>query len=101
MELPRGGFELFTLVPIEHGFAAIGLVDMFNSRAAVLDESRLGDGTLLLTLCDGGRFVAYARHAPRALRIDDREIPFAYDAPSCTLDVSVGVDGPRRFAIVW
>src|SRR5690606_38831316 len=34
VELAAGGFELFTVVPVQDGFAAVGLSDKFNSRAA-------------------------------------------------------------------
>ena len=101
VELAPGCCELYTLVPIEHDFAALGLVDMFNSRAAVLDESWRGDDACRITLRDGGRFVAYARRAPRTFRVNERSIPFAFDAALGRLEANVSARGLVRLGIEW
>lgn len=99
--LGPGGFEIYTLVPIDEDFAAIGLVDMFNSRAAVSDELRRGHESCTMTLRDGGRFVAYSARAPRVLRVDQRSVPFTFDAARGRLDTSVDRRGRSQVVIEW
>lgn len=99
--LGPGCFELYTFIPIDEGFAAVGLVDMFNSRAAVSEEIRRGDESCAITLRDGGRFVAYAARHPRAVRVDERSVPFTFDAARGRLDTYVDQRGRSQLAIAW
>lgn len=99
--LAPGCFELYTLVPLEEEFAAVGLANMFNSRAAVSGESWRGDAACTISLRDGGRFVACALRPPRALHVGEHSVPFTFDAELGRLDASLSVRGPVSLEIEW
>jgi raffinose synthase len=81
-------FEIFTFVPVEHGFAPIGLADKFNS-SGTLASVTAADSTLSVTLYDGGEFVALVKRPPAAVEVDGHSTPFQYDAASGELRVEV------------
>jgi len=101
LALAPGCFELYTLVPLDEDFAAVGLANMFNSRAAVRSEAWRGDEACTITLRDGGRFVAYARRPPRALRVGESSVPFTFDEGLGRLDANVSAQGLVRLEIEW
>lgn len=84
---PRG-FELFTLAPIEHGFAAIGLADKLNSGGAIRSEVWSGS-RLRLGLRDAGRFVAYAERPPTRVELAGRPHAFAHDPATKALTIEL------------
>lgn len=88
VSLAPGEFELFTFVPIEDGFAALGLVDKFNSRGAVASVSTDTD-TVTVELRDGGAFVALCERVPRAVLASGQKLPFRYSAAEFRLDVQL------------
>jgi hypothetical protein len=57
--LPPLSAEIFTIVPIDHGIAPLGLVDLFNSAGAIQDKSWVSPECYRLQLRGPGRFVAY------------------------------------------
>jgi raffinose synthase len=89
-------FELGTFAPIAGGFAAIGLVDKFNSAATVRATGSSVDQHEL-AVCDGGTFLAYSERAPKAVELDDRPHDFVYEAASGAL--SLTLPGPARLRI--
>jgi len=99
--LAAGGFELYTLLPFAGDFAAVGLANMFNSRAAVSAEAWSGHEACTITLRDGGHFVAYARRPPRVLRVGERSIPFTFDGALDRLDADLSARGLVRLTIEW
>jgi raffinose synthase len=84
---PRG-FELFTLVPLRDGFAAIGLADKLNSGGAIQSEARSGS-RYSLRLRDGGRFLAYAERPPTRVEVAGRPHDFSHDPASKTLVIEL------------
>lgn len=97
---PRG-FELFTLVPVHHGFAAIGLADKLNAAAAVVHTTWSDARTCDLTLRDGGEFVAWSQVQPAAVDVDGRSTSFAYDAPAGRLTVLLHGQGRQSLRLRW
>jgi raffinose synthase len=89
--LVPGEFELFTLVPIERGFAALGLSDKFNSYGAVRSLRFLDEANLEIEVRASGAFVAYSERTPRALRLGSDRLAFEYDAESGRLDAELPV----------
>ncbi|MFZ5896894.1 MAG: Sip1-related alpha-galactosidase [Myxococcota bacterium] len=92
-------FELCTLVPIERGFAAIGLADKFNSHAAVERLEWRDAGHCELSLREGGLFVAYAERAPSRIELDGRAIGFDYDASERCVSLTLTQSGKQRLSI--
>ena len=72
-------FELFTLAPIERGFAAIGLADKMNSAGAVSRMEWIADKECELELRDGGAFLAWSERAPARLEVNGHPTDWAYD----------------------
>jgi len=97
---PRG-FELFTVVPVDRELVAVGLADKLNGAAAVVRTSWLADGGCEVTLRDAGEFVAWSRAEPASVEADGQSAPFAYDAPSGRLTVTLRGAGRRAMRIRW
>ncbi|MGI6494873.1 MAG: Sip1-related alpha-galactosidase [Kiritimatiellia bacterium] len=88
-QLPPLGFELFSFVPVEGGFAPIGLADKFNSAGAVLDKQVGPDGVLRFGLRDGGDLLVWAAAKPSRLTVDGLPADFAYDAATGAVRASI------------
>ncbi len=88
--------EVATIVPVTEGFAALGLADKLNSGGAVTAVRHQPQG-VEIDLCDGGSFVAYAARRPRAVRVDERNVPFEHEGTLLTVAVPVGQ--PRSIAV--
>jgi raffinose synthase len=88
LTLASGEFEIVTLVPVEHGFAALGLVDKFNSRGAVSAVGMAAE-RVEVSLRDGGHFVASCERVPTSVSCDGAVLEFDYDPARFRLDVSV------------
>lgn len=101
-ELPEGGWELVSYAPVENGFAAIGLVDKFNSTGAVLHRHWTDDRRVVLQLRDGGRFLAWAQTVP--VSVNDNKgaaLDFSYEQSSGRLTVDIPPGGPSDIKLAW
>lgn len=94
-------FELFTFVPIEHGFAAIGLADKMNSAGAVITMDQQQEQRCELQLRDAGLFLAYAETAPRKVLVDNQPKSFEYDVAAKRLEIPIASSGRPRLVIEW
>jgi raffinose synthase len=94
-------FELFSLVPIERGFAALGLADKFNGPAAVRSVHWQGADQCQLGLADAGEFLAYCERPPQSVEAGTETLAFRYDAGSRALRVTLGPQQAREFVIRW
>jgi hypothetical protein len=74
MRLPEGGFELFTLAPVERGVAVFGLLDKYLSPAGVVSVKRDARG-VTVRLREAGEFGAWLERAPSRIEVDGRELP--------------------------
>lgn len=92
--LAEGEWELVSFAPVEHGFAAIGLADKFNSTGAIISRS-WQDDICQIELRDGGAFLAWAERQPCELRCDGVAVPIAYDPASGRLRAELPT-GARR-----
>ena len=99
--LEERGFELFTFVPADEGFAPIGLADKFNSSGAVRAFSWIGDDECELALRDGGEFFAWADAPPLRVEVDGHGTEFAYDATTGGLRVHLRDMRPQTIRIRW
>ncbi len=93
------GFEIITVMPVQHGFAAIGLADRFNSGAAVESVDFADSKHCRVRLRHGGRFVAWAEVEPEALIRNDTHFPFEYDRREKKLQTELPTDGPIELTI--
>lgn len=101
VSLGERGFELCSIVPIERGFAAVGLADKFNSRGAVIRSHWVNDATHEIELRDGGVFLAFAERAPRGIEADGREVPFEYEPARKCLRATLDVGARRILRVRW
>ena len=86
--LPQLTAEVFTVMPIENGFAPIGLANMFNSSGAVTGWTADEHGHHIV-LRAGGRFVAYCEAEPTNVLVNGIEAPFQFDNTLRRLDVEI------------
>jgi raffinose synthase len=68
------GFDLFTLVAVERGVAAFGLLDKYLGPAAIMSQDWQA-GELVISLREAGEFGAWLARAPAAVRLDGRLLP--------------------------
>jgi raffinose synthase len=72
--LGEGGYDFFTIVPMDGGIAVFGLLDKYVGPAAVVGVSRSGR-RVRVQLEEGGDFGAWAAYAPARVEIDGRVLP--------------------------
>ncbi len=97
-------FEIFSYVPADTGFAALGLTGKFNGLAAISASRFETADHYRVELRDVGEFLAYAARAPHHVRADvgePRDLAFSHDRRSGELRVSVPSEADRRFSIFW
>lgn len=87
------GYEIFTIVPLTNGFAAIGLADKYNSGGAVLSQQQLPDGSYQIILRDGGDLVAWCASKPKSVIVDSKDTLFNYDATTGALHMAIPTGG--------
>jgi hypothetical protein len=76
--LGDGGFDLFTLAPVEGGLAVFGLLDKYLAPAAVVSVTR-GGGGAVVRLREAGDFGAWLARAPARVEIDGQPLtPSSY-----------------------
>ncbi len=100
VRLAEGGWEIVTLAPVRRGLAVIGLADKLNSGGAVVAR-RDAPGACVVTLRDGGDFLAWCGRAPRRVRVNGREVPFTYRPGTGALAVRLENAGRQRVRIEW
>jgi len=100
ISLPEGGFELYTIVPIDNGIAPIGLTDKFNSAGAITVKGVDAAGHYTLTLRGGGAFLVWCAQAPDKVLVDDQPAAFEYDAATGALTMMLPVGAPHTVNIL-
>jgi hypothetical protein len=65
---------LFVVVPIEKGFAPLGLIDKYISPRTIRSQKIAGN-KLTVELAEGGRFGAYMDGAPKSVTVDGVSAP--------------------------
>ena len=99
MTLPTLSAELFTIVPIDHGVAPIGLPALFNSGGAVLAQGWDGEGRNITRLRGLGEYLIYCERRPGRVLVDGRDAAYDYDPSSGALRVDVGELGEHEVAL--
>jgi hypothetical protein len=98
--LGRGEFELFTFVPVRNGFAAIGLTEKMNSRAAVISEAHSAS-QIEIELRDGGEFLALSDRPPRSVTSEGRAVGFTYAPDSRAVRVTLESRRQQRVSLIF
>ncbi|HEY2405424.1 MAG TPA: Sip1-related alpha-galactosidase [Polyangiaceae bacterium] len=91
LTLAEGKAEVFTIVALYQGVAAIGLTDKFNSAGAITHKGWKGD-SYVVTLCDGGSCLLFSEQRPKSVTVDGKELPFSHDS-SRALRVVIAAPG--------
>ena len=74
LSLGAGGYDLFTLAPVEGGAAIFGLLDKYIGPAAVTSVTRRGD-QMTVNLREAGDFGAWLAGRPAKVSVGGREFP--------------------------
>jgi raffinose synthase len=74
-ELEALGWDLFTVSPVEEGFAALGLLDMLNGGGAV-DMVEAGPDLAVIQVRGAGRFGVWCRRKPQQVLVNGEEVKF-------------------------
>ncbi|GEM_PF-408217 len=93
--------EVVTVVPIENGFAPIGLPDMFNSAGVVTSKEFDIHGVCVVHLRWGGRFLAWSDRRPSCVLLDGHRIHFTFDEQFHGLEILIHGLGPRELRVYW
>ncbi len=71
VQLNRMGYQLFYVIPVHKGFAALGLTNKYNAPATVLNEE-WKVGMVKIDLYEGGNFKAYCERAPSRITVNGK-----------------------------
>jgi len=99
--LQEGEWEIITYASVERGVAVLGLADKFNSSGAVSAKRWSHDGSLAVTLRDGGKFLAWSERAPSELLVNGKPLAFSHDALTGQLAAELPVGGKHELLIKW
>ena len=81
-------FDIFTVMPVEAGFAPIGLAGKFNSGATIVWAEWKAENEYSVTLKDGGEFVAYTEEAPKEVLVNGKKAKFDFGGNKLTVQAN-------------
>jgi raffinose synthase len=87
--LGERGYEVFTFVPIEREFAAVGLAGKLNAHGAVRSVAWSGEDSVVVSLADGGAFVAYSSARPASVEAAGGPLRFDHETATGTLRIFI------------
>jgi raffinose synthase len=88
------GSEIILLSPVDQGVAVFGLLEKFNSSAAVRSYEWVDAGRFRAVVLEGGTIGFYCARRPRGVRANDRPARASWDRKSGRLTVSCKSRGP-------
>ena len=97
VSLPPLGWEIYTIVSVEEGFAPIGYVDKLNGGGAITFAATTQDG-VVIAVTGGGEFLALCDWEPSNVLINGEPVEFEWDqelvslrfnAPADTVEIQV------------
>ncbi len=101
LSLGEGDWEIVSYAPIERGVAVLGLADKLNSTGAVAGKSRGRDGSLVVTLRDGGKFLAWCEHKPSQITAGGQPMDFQYETATGKLSCQIQTGGKIELRLKW
>ncbi|HTS19290.1 MAG TPA: Sip1-related alpha-galactosidase [Verrucomicrobiae bacterium] len=96
LSLGEGEWEMISYAPVERGVAVIGLADKLNSTGAIVAKKWRRDGTLAVTLRDGGVFLAWSEKPVGEVLVDGNPVKFQYETATGRLTVEIPTGGKRQ-----
>jgi len=97
--LHEGGWELVSFAPVEHGFAALGLSEKYNSTAAIDSRRWRGTNQIIIVVRDGGRFLAWSEREPCTVNVQNAQVNFEYNPVSGRLEFQIGGAGMTTITV--
>jgi raffinose synthase len=79
--------EVFTIGPVDGGVAPVGLADKYNSAGAISAKGWEGK-VYVISVRDGGTFVAWSERKPSAVLSDGAEQRFSYEKGALFIDLA-------------
>ena len=73
IKLNRMGYQLYYVVPVKNGFAALGLTGKYNAPATILKET-WNKNNVAITLYEGGTFKAYSSKRPSKVMLNGKVV---------------------------
>jgi len=101
VQLPEGAWDIVSFAPVERGVAVLGLADKLNSTGAITDKKWNGDGSLKVSLRDGGNFVAWTEKPPASVTVNGKSVAFQHDPATGRLSAAVPVGGKATVLLRW
>jgi raffinose synthase len=99
--LPRLGYKLFYVVPLENDFAPFGLTNKYNAPATILAVEKSAN-EIELTLYEGGSFNAYAKNKPKRITASGISVTtFSFVNNILTLEVPFGKPGSHPVVSIY
>jgi raffinose synthase len=97
--LSRMNYQLYYILPVKNGFAALGLTEKYNGPATVLKET-WSNKKVSITLYEGGTFRAYSANKPTKVVVSGKSVSdFTFYEKQLT--VTVEMQNKPVIEIVW
>jgi len=87
IKLKELDFDLFTYVPVQNGFAPIGVVSKYNPGGMISEFNQLTEDILSLKLLEGGKFLAYSEKKPTEVFANSKPVKFTYKSNELEIDI--------------
>jgi raffinose synthase len=100
LRLSEGDWEVISFAPVERGVAVIGLADKLNSTGAILAKRWREDGGVVVTLRDGGTFLAWSERPIEKVFADGKPTRFTYDGATGRVSTDVPAGGHRQVSLL-
>ncbi len=99
--LPELGADIFTFMPLTHGFAPIGLSGKYNPAAAITNYTWLDEQTVTLKILEGTEFLCYAEKRPGQVLVNGNKQDFFYDQSTKVLRFNPEIQQTCIVTIKW
>jgi hypothetical protein len=99
VKLNRMGYQLYYVVSIKNGFAALGLTNKYNAPATILKE-RWKKNSVALTLYEGGLFKAYSKEQPSKIFVNGKRVR-DYNYNNSMLTIKIEKQKKPVITIYW
>jgi raffinose synthase len=101
VRLNESEWEIVSFAPVDRGVAILGLADKLNSTAAVSSKTWGADGSLSVSLRDGGEFAAWTEKKPRAVVSNGKNVVFSHEGDTGRLSAALSDAGPQTVVLSW
>ena len=92
--LPRMGYQLEYVIPVQNGFAPFGLTNKYNAPATIISVKSVPKKATII-LYEGGTFKAYSAKSPKALLTNGKPRKFTYQGQLLTVNIPSAYKKPE------